>query len=162
MDVKESDLPGVGKKYELEIGDGRWLVIITHNTGTRELYVKESEEADSEKLLELSDRLARMVGTILEGAYFQPVKSEQVETLLSDGTLLEWYAVKDGSPLIGETLESAEIGKRTGVTIVAIERDDEIISAPRADESFEAGDTLVIVGDKEGCEAFEDVLTGEE
>ena len=162
MDVKESELPGVGKKYELQITDGRWLVIITHNTGKRELYVKESEDADSEKLLELTDRIARMVGTILEGAYFQPVQSDQVETMLTDGTLLEWYAVEEGSPLIGETLESASIGRETGVTIVAIERDDEIIPSPGADESFEVGDTLVIVGDKESCNEFEALLTGEE
>ncbi|WP_418281288.1 cation:proton antiporter regulatory subunit [Halorubrum sp. DTA98] len=162
MDVKESDLPGVGKKYEIEIGGGRWLVIITHNTGMRELHVKESEDADSEKLLELPDRLARMVGTILEGAYFQPVESDHVETLLTEGTLLEWYAIEEDSPIVGETLESADIGKRTGITVVAIQRDDDVISAPGADETFEAGDTFVIVGDRESCHAFEDVLTGEE
>jgi len=161
MDVRESDLPGVGKKHEVDIGNGEQLVIVTHNTGNRELYLKESEDADSEKLVELSDRMARMVGTILEGAYFQPVSSDHVETMLTEGTLLEWYAVEADSPLVGETLVSANVGQRTGVTVIAIQRDDEVISGPAPTTTIEANDTLVVVGERESCEAFEDLLTGD-
>jgi TrkA domain protein len=162
MEVIESDLPGVGKKHEVELGGGERLVIVTHNTGQREMYLKSDEDADSEKILELSDRMARMVGTILEGAYFQPVQSEHVETMLSEGTLLEWYAVEDGSPLVGETLESAAVGRDTGVTVVAIQRGEEVLSAPDSTTTITAGDTLVVVGDRESCNAFEVLLTGEE
>ncbi|GCF13457.1 potassium transporter TrkA [Haloarcula mannanilytica] len=161
MDVKESDLPGVGKKHEVDIGNGEQLVIVTHNTGNRELYLKESDDADSEKLVELSDRMARMVGTILEGAYFQPVSSDHVETMLTEGTLLEWYAVEEDSPLVGETLVSANVGQRTGVTVIAIQRDGEVISGPAPTTTIAAGDTLVVVGERESCEAFEDLLTGD-
>lgn len=161
MDVTESDLPGVGKKHEVDIGGGQQLVVVTHNTGTRELYLKESKDADSEKLLELSDRMARLVGTILEGAYFQPVESNHVETMLSEGTLLEWYAVEGDSPLVGETLAGADIGQRTGVTVVAIQRDDKVIPGPTPDSHIEAGDTLVVIGERESCEAFEKLLAGD-
>ncbi len=162
MDVIESDLPGVGKKHEVELGDGTSLVIVTHNTGQRELYLKPDDDSDSEKLVELSDRLARMVGTILEGAYFQPVQSEHVETMLTEGTLLEWYAVEASSPLVGETLESAHVGRKTGVTVVAIQRDEDVISAPDSQTEIEAEDTLVVIGDRESCDAFETMLTGDE
>lgn len=162
MDVIESDLPGVGKKHEVALGDGETLVIVTHNTGQRELYLKPDDDADSEKFLELSDRMARMVGTILEGAYFQPVQSEHVETMLAEGTLLEWYAVEDGSPLAGETLESASVGRKTGVTVVAIQRGDDVLASPSSRTVIEPGDTLVVVGDRESCDAFETLLTGEE
>jgi len=162
MDVTESDLPGVGKKHEVAIGDGQQLVIVTHNTGKREMYLKPDSDADSEKLVELSDRLARTVGTILEGAYFQPVESDDVETMLSEGTLLEWYAVDEDSPLVGETLASAEVGQQTGVTVVAIQRDGEVISGPTRNTVVQAGDTLVVVGDRESCEGFELLLTGDQ
>jgi TrkA domain protein len=161
MDVIESDLPGVGKKHEVDLGDGTSLVIVTHNTGQRELYLKPDDDEDSEKLFELSDRMARMVGTILEGAYFQPVQSEHVETMLSEGTLLEWYAVEAGSPLVGETLESAHVGRETGVTVIAIQRGQDVLSAPDSQTAIEADDTLVVVGDRESCDAFEVLLTGE-
>lgn len=161
MDVTESDLPGVGKKHEVDIGGGQQLVVVTHNTGTRELYLKESADADSEKLVELSDRMARMVGTILEGAYFQPVESNHVETMLSEGTLLEWYAVEDDSPLVGETLAGADIGQRTGVTVVAIQRGEDVIAAPTSAAEIEAGDTIVVIGERDNCERFEKLLAGD-
>jgi TrkA domain protein len=161
MDVTESDLPGVGKKHEVAIGGGQQLVVVTHNTGTRELYLKESEDADSEKLVELSDRMARIVGTILEGAYFQPVESNHVETMLSEGTLLEWYAVEDDSPLVGETLAGADIGQRTGVTVVAIQRGEEVIAAPTSTAEIEADDTIVVIGERDNCERFEKLLSGD-
>lgn len=162
MDITESDLPGVGKKHEVDLGGGQRLVVITHNSGRRELYLKDGPDADSEKLLELSDRQARTVGTILEGAYFQPVPSDRVQTMLAEGTLLEWYGVKEGSPLVGETLESAAVGRDTGVTVVAIERGDEVIASPGPTATVEAGDTLVVVGSRQGCNRFEELLTGED
>jgi len=162
MDVIESDLPGVGKKHEVELGGGEVLVIVTHNTGQRELYLKPDADADSEKLLQLSDRMARMVGTILEGAYFQPVESEHVETMLTEGTLLEWYAVDETSPLVGETLAGAHVGRETGVTVVAIQRGEDVLSSPDPETELESGDTLVVVGDRQSCDAFETLLTGEE
>jgi TrkA domain protein len=162
MDVTESDLPGVGKKHEVGLGDGRELVIVTHNTGNRRIYLKESPDADSEELLTLSDRQARTVGTILEGAYFQPVQSDQVETLLADERILEWFAVDDQSPLVGETLESAAVGKTTGATVVAIERGDEVVAAPGPQTTVEAGDTLVVIGDSESCDRLEELLAGEQ
>lgn len=160
MTVYESDLPGVGKKFEIELEGDRRLVIVTHHTGKREVFVKPDPDADSEKLFELSDRLARKVGTVLEGAYFQPVESERVETMLSEGTLLEWYGVDEEAELVGQTLSEADIGPRTGVTIVAIQRADETIASPGADAVIEAGDTLVVVGSKEGCRKFEALVSG--
>ena len=70
---RRSDLSGVGTKLEIEIGTGERLVVVTHNTGKREVLLKTTEGADSEKPFEPPDRLARTVGTILAGAYFQPV-----------------------------------------------------------------------------------------
>ncbi|MFC3958548.1 cation:proton antiporter regulatory subunit [Halovivax cerinus] len=162
MDIYESDLPGVGKKHEVELeGDAR-LVIITHNTGKRELYRKESADADGEKVAELSDRLARTVGTILEGAYFQPVETKQVETLLSDETLIEWYNVDDDAELVGQSLAESRVRERTGVSVVAIQRDDDVLSPPEPDTVIEAGDTVVVVGERENCQTFESMVSGDE
>jgi TrkA domain protein len=157
MTVYESDLPGVGKKFEIEIGAEERLVIVTHNTGKRELFLKTSEGADSEKLFELPDRLARTVGTILEGAYFQPVQSEQVETMLTEGTFIEWYNVDEGSEVAGQTLADARVRERTGVSVAAIERAGSVVPSPQADTVIEAGDTLVVIGSQEDLNEF-DVL----
>jgi TrkA domain protein len=152
--VYESDLPGVGKKHEIELDGGARLVVVTHNTGKREVYRRASPDADSEKLFELSDRLARQVGTILEGAYFQPVRTDEIETVLGGDTVLEWVTVGAGSEFEGQTLKEAGVRQRTGVSVIAIQRGDETIANPGADTSLEAGDTLVALGPREGCRAF--------
>lgn len=159
MTIYESDLPGVGKKFEIEIGDDEQLVIVTHNTGKREVFRRVGDE-DSEKLLELSDRLARQVGSILEGAYFQPVATETTETMLDEDTLFEWVNVVDGSELVGKTLAEVDFRETTGTSVVAIQRDDETESNPGADTTIEAGDTLVIIGTTDACDRVEQLAAG--
>ncbi|MFD1564979.1 cation:proton antiporter regulatory subunit [Haloarchaeobius amylolyticus] len=158
MTIYESDLPGVGKKFEVELEDDSRLVIVTHNTGKREVYLKPNADADGDKLFEVSDRLARKIGTILEGAYFQPVQTEAVETMLSDETYLEWYTVTESAEIAGQNLAEADVRDRTGVSIVAIQRGDELISPPTPETVLEVGDTLVVVGDREDCTQFEALL----
>ncbi|WP_121744548.1 cation:proton antiporter regulatory subunit [Natronorubrum halophilum] len=161
MTIYESDLPGVGKKFEVELEGGERLVIVTHNTGKREVYKKADADADSEKLFEVSDRLARKVGTILEGAYFQPVQTDRVETMLSDNTFIEWYGVTEAAEIAGQTIGDARIRERVGISIIAVQRDDELITPPTPETVIEPGDTLVVVGDREDCTEFEKLLGDE-
>lgn len=158
MTVYESDLPGVGRKFEVELGNDERLVIVIHNTGKRELFHKSDPDADAEKLVDLSDRLARTVGSILEGAHFQPVETGRVETMLSDETLLEWYNVEAGTPLVGQSLEEARIRERTGASVVAVERDGSLIPSPGPTETIEAGDTLVVIGTQSDVGGFESLV----
>ncbi len=160
MTVYESDLPGVGKKHEIDLGDGSRLIVVTHNTGKREVFRRASPDADSERLFELSDSLARQVGTILEGAYFQPVRSASIETVLGDDTLLEWVELDDDSPLDGRTLGEAQLRQRTGASVVAVQRDDEVVSSPAGDTAVAAGDTLVVLGSREAVKTFQDLASG--
>jgi TrkA domain protein len=160
MTITESDLPGVGKKFEIELGGGEEMIVVIHNTGKREVFRRTDPDADSEKAFEFSDDLARTIGSIIEGAHFQPVEPETQETTLPGGILLEWYELPPGSPLAGETLESADIGNRTGVAVVAIQRGDEVIDSPGAETILGEGDTLIVVGTPDDCAAFEETLTG--
>lgn len=162
MDVYEADLPGVGKKFEAELDEGRRLVIVIHNTGKREVFVRPEPDADAERLFALTDRQARQIGTILEGAYFQPIRTESLETVLGEGTLIDWVNVAENSPLVGQTLEGAQLRRETGASVLAVQRDDETITNPGGDTTLEAGDTLVVLGSREACSALEDFLSPEE
>lgn len=159
MAIRETNLPGVGKKHEVDLSDGSTLIIVTHNTGRREVFRRVDPDADSEKLFEVSDKLARQVGTILEGAHFQPVESQEVETMLAEGLFMEWFNVAEGAPLVGKTLGEADVADRTGASIVAIQREGELLPSPRADAKIEAGDTLVVVGEQEACEALQELIS---
>lgn len=161
MTVYEDELPGVGKKFEVELEGERRLVIVIHNTGRRELFVRDDPDADAEKLFELSDRLARQVGTIMEGAYFQPIRTETIETVLSDDTLIEWENVPTDSPLAGRTLGETGLRQQIGVSVIAIQRDEETLTNPGPETRIEPDDTLVVLGSQAECRKLDEFVTGE-
>ncbi|WP_135821822.1 cation:proton antiporter regulatory subunit [Halostella litorea] len=161
MAVYESELPGVGKKYEIDLDDGSQLVVVIHNTGKRELFIRPEPDADSEKLFELSDKLARQVGTIMEGAYFQPIKTDTIETVLSEESLIEWVKVPAQSPVAGRTLEDAGVRVKTGASVIAIQRDGETITNPTPDTTLRPDDTLVAVGSRAEHDELESFVAGE-
>jgi TrkA domain protein len=159
MDVTETDLPGVGKRFEVDVGDGETAVVLVHNTGRRELFVRPDPEADAEKLLDLSDREARVLGSILEGAHFQPVRTDVTETTIGEnGIMLEWYTLSGDDTLAGTSIGSVDVRQRTGATIAAIERAGEVVQSPGPEFVFEPGDRLVVVGSRETLAAFAEEL----
>ena len=160
MTIYESDLPGVGKKFEIDLGDDSTLVVVIHNTGKREVFKREGE-ADSVKLFEITDQLARQVGSILEGAYFQPIATDTTETMLDDDSLLEWVKVPDDSETVGRTLRELDFRKATGASVVAIQRDDDTESNPGPDTAIEADDTLIVLGTREACHRAESLVSGD-
>lgn len=161
MVIHETDLPGVGKKFEVDLEDDTQLVIVIHNTGKRELFLRATPDADSDKLFELSDKMARQVGTIMEGAYFQPIRDDTVSTVLGEDTLIEWAKVTDRSSLVGDTLRESNIRQKTGASIVAIQRGDDTIDNPGPEISIQQGDTLVALGDRESHRKLERFASGD-
>ena len=154
MDVSETDLPGVGKRFEFDIGGGETVVIVVHNTGRREVFVRPEPGADAEEVLDLTDRQARIVGSILEGTYFQPVETDTTATTIGDNVMLEWYTLATDAPLVGKSIKEANVRGETGATIAAIERGGDVIQSPDPDWVFEADDQLVVVGTREHHEQF--------
>ncbi len=57
--------------------------------------------------------------------------------------------VPDDSALIGTTLHASQIGATHGVTVLALQRGQELISAPTHEDVIHAGDMLLILGREE-------------
>lgn len=148
MTVYETDVPGVGKKFEVEIGGDERLVLLLHHDGKREVFRKADPNADAERLFTLSGDRARKVGAILQGAYFQPVETSEVEVPLGEA-IIEWIDVEDDSSLVDQSLAEARIRERTGASIIAIQRDSETLPNPGPEEAVDAGDILVTLGTRE-------------
>lgn len=157
MTVYEAEVPGVGHKFELELDDGARLVVLIHHDGKRELYVRPEEDADSEKVATLSGKMARQLGSILEGAHFQPVEMEEIRVPIGEA-ILEWIDVEPSSPLVGTSLRTADIRDRTGVSVMAIQRGEETIANPEAATTIEAGDILVALGTRDDQQAFSELV----
>lgn len=153
MEVHEHNLPGVGKKYAIKTLDGDRLTVIIHNTGHREIYHFQRGEDYPFYAVRLEDAEARKLGAILGGAYFQPPVAESMEMVLEQLSI-EWVKVEDHSPLAGTTIADAAIRQRTGASVIAILRDGKAYPNPQPAHRVEAGDTLMVVGDREQVSRF--------
>ncbi|WP_415381437.1 cation:proton antiporter regulatory subunit [Halosimplex sp. TS25] len=160
MTVYETEVPGVGHKFELDIGGGERLIVVIHHDGKRDVYLRPEEDADSEQLFTLSGDQARKFGSILEGTYFQPVELDEVAVPLGEA-IIEWADVAEGSKLAGTSLETASVRETTGASIIAIQRGEETIPNPTATTRIQPGDTLVILGTREEQSALADLVASE-
>jgi len=157
MTIYEADVPGVGKRFEVEAGDDERFVVIVHHDGKREIFRRDGPDADAEKLFDLSSSQANEAATVLEGADFQPLDLDDADIPLGEA-IMEWVEVPDDSPLAGQSLQDASIGERTGVTIAAIQRGDETLASPGGEDAFDVGDILVVIGTRTDQQAFRSLL----
>ena len=157
MRVYESEIPGVGRKFELELSGDRSVVVVVHHDGRCELFHREGPDADGAKILDLTDEQANKLGSILEGAYFETVDVDSLSVPLGEA-ILEWVEIGPSSPVAGQTLAESDIRQATGTSIIAIQRGEETIANPPAATDLEPGDLLVAVGTREEQAALDNLV----
>jgi TrkA domain protein len=160
MDVREVDLPGVGKKFALTTSEGERLTIIIHNTGDRELYNFRENEDFPFHALRLDDSESRKLSAILGGAYFQPTAVASMDMLLEQ-LAIEWVKTGKESRLAGKSIAELDVRKSTGASVLAILRGKQIVANPEPEEVFNVGDTAVIAGSREQVDRFLKFARGE-
>ncbi|WP_336360434.1 cation:proton antiporter regulatory subunit [Haladaptatus sp. ZSTT2] len=159
MTVYESDIPGVGRKFELELSGGARLITLIHHDGRREVFYRPNQDADSQKLFDLDSQRARHFGAILEGAYFESVAVENLSVPLGNA-IINWEAVPENSPLAGTTLADSGIRAHTGASVIAIQRAEDTIPNPDPETTtIEPGDYLVALGTREQVTALNQLLS---
>jgi TrkA domain protein len=159
MQVNEHDLPGVGKKFALTTNEGERMTVIIHNTGHREIYTFRGKDEFPLSAVRMEDAEARMLGAILGGAYFQPAVAESMDMVMGQLSV-EWFRVGTGSPLAGRTIQETAIRRRTGASVIAILRDGRPLPNPGPEDGIEAGDTLLVVGNRQQVQRFRAEITG--
>ncbi|MFD1646443.1 cation:proton antiporter regulatory subunit [Haloarchaeobius litoreus] len=157
MTVYETDVPGVGRKFELEVGEGARLVVLMHHDGRRELFHRPNPDADSQRIVDLDGETARQLGAILTGAYFQPIELDRTQVPLGEA-ILEWVEIGEGSSIVGQTLSGCDVRNQTGVSVIAIQRGDETVPNPDPDETIAADDILVVLGTREEQQALQEFV----
>jgi TrkA domain protein len=151
--VYETDIPGVGRRFELELSGDSRVVVVVHHDGRCELFRRENESTDGERILDLTSDQANKLGSILEGAYFESVDVDELSVPLGDA-IIEWVELREDSPIVGETLDEANIRTETGVSIIAVQQGTETVSNPEPSFELQAGDVLVAIGTREEQSAF--------
>ena len=153
MTVYETDIPGVGRKFEVELGGGERAVVVHHHDGRREVFRRADPDADSEQVFDLDATRARQLGSILTGAYFESVDTGDLSVPLGDA-IIEWVEVPEGSPVAGRELAETNLRAETGASVIAVQRGPDTIANPGGDVTLEAGDILVALGTREEHETL--------
>jgi CPA2 family monovalent cation:H+ antiporter-2 len=72
---------------------------------------------------------------------------------------IRWFRLPENSPLVGQTLAEANLRARTGASLIAILREDQLMANPKSMTVFQAGDRIGLIGDKEEADAAEKMLS---
>ncbi len=155
MQFKETDLPGIGKKFSIITSEGYKVAIIIHITGKREVFIFEPDDYDDAVCdVVLNEEEANQIGSVLMGAFYKP-EQEKIKEVLIESLAIEWLKVPQHSPLVNKTIKEENIRRKTGVNIIAIIKPDKsVIVNPPPESKIEAGDTIVVVGTREQVQEF--------
>jgi len=154
MTVYETDIPGVGRKFEVELDGGERAVVVHHHDGRREVFRRADPDADSEQVFDLEATAARQLGSILTGAHFESVDTGDLSVPLGDA-IIEWIELPDDSPVAGRELAETNLRAETGASVIAIQRGPDTIANPGGEVTLEPGDVLVALGTREEHEALD-------
>ena len=147
--VSESNLPGVGRKFQVETLSGDRLTIVIHDDGTRELYHFNRKNLDrAVSVLVLSDGEARQIAGIIGGLTYVPKSLPSTEVVLED-LVLEWFTIPQGATAIGKTISHLQVRTKTGSSIVSIIEPNRVTRRnPEAGTLLNEGATLILAGDR--------------
>jgi TrkA domain protein len=156
-EIREIKLPGLGVRYEFTTDEGMRVGVVSHRSGRRELYLPDSLDPDAfKRILPLTDDDARTLAEILGASRV----AEELAGLQQqiEGLAIDWLPVREDSPYVGRTIGDARVRTRTGVSIVALLREDQAIPAPGPEIEIASGDYLVVVGTTRGIEEVVQLL----
>ncbi|MEK6738421.1 MAG: cation:proton antiporter regulatory subunit [Planctomycetota bacterium] len=152
-EIKECDLPGIGKKFTLTLDSGDKLVVVIHSSGDREVFKFTEDGEEPSSVTMLNDEEARQMGAILSGAYFQPVMEEESKLTMKNATM-EWIKIGPDSTLADKKIEDLNIRTLTGVSITTIIRGETVIPNPYSSEIIRPQDTILVIGSNEQIKNF--------
>ena len=156
MATHETDLPGVGTKYSIDIGKDEQLVVVHHRVGHWEL-ARVDTEGKTTPLVQLQAREATELGRILSRG--EVPQEDPRKRMLFEEFGIEWVRLEPDSPLVGLGLQESGIRARTGTSVIAVLRPEGSIPSPAPDTRFAAGDTLVLIGHPDQIERFLSAFT---
>lgn len=159
MDIRESVLPGIGMKYQMDTASGDRIVIVIHDDGRRELYHFTYEDYDqSISMVTLEDQEARQFAALVGGMVYKPKQLESVEMAFDDLTI-EWYRIEPHYGCIGRSIGELNIRHTSGASVIALmdkKTGKQVNPGPDAVLNVEA--TVVAVGEREQQKRFKQIL----
>lgn len=159
MNIRETDLPGIGKKFQLSTRDGDQMIIIVHDDGRRECYHFQGEDMDeAHSLITLDDDEARLVAAIIGGVTYKPTAVETMEMALDD-LIIEWYRIEQDYKCVGKSIGELNVRQNSGATILAIVgKNHAKYVNPGPDIVLQAESMLVVAGERGHQKLFKKMI----
>jgi TrkA domain protein len=157
MEVKEVLLPGVGLRYEFTSEKGERIGIIARRGGDFDVVLYAPDDPDQARpVFRLTDEEADAVAQIL-GA---PRIAERFTELTREVPGLEagQVHIEPGSPFVDRPLGDTRARTRTGASIVAIVRDENVLASPGPAEMLRERDVLIVIGTDKGIAGVEQIV----
>ncbi|MCR6712121.1 MAG: cation:proton antiporter regulatory subunit [Demequina sp.] len=159
MEIFETPLPGVGVRYEFTAEGGDHVGVIVRRDGKRDIALYDRDDPDSCKgTLELSESDAGKVAELLGGTQITARLDELKHSV--EGLAIEWVTMPISGGLSGKRIADGQIRTYTSASVVAVIRGDRVIPGPSPDFTFEAGDTVLIMGSYDSVDRARAILTG--
>lgn len=151
MDVTETLLPGVGLRYEFTNDDGDRICLIAYRGGDFEVLSYTARDPDrAQRVFRLTGSEAEALAQILGAP--RMVESYADLTREVPGLDAGQVEVRPGSRYAGRALGDTRARTRTGASIVAIVRGDQVLASPGPDEVLQPADVLVVIGTDDGID----------
>jgi TrkA domain protein len=157
-EITETELPGIGKRFKLNLRKGGTMTVVVRLDGERDVYYRERED-DEPSVFSLTELEAREVSSILVGTYYKLRPLEMLEEAMESKAGLHSVTVPRSTTVAGTPIGELDVRKRTESSIVAIVREDGT-SLPNPDPSttIERDDVLVVIGNVEAIERLKALL----
>jgi K+:H+ antiporter subunit KhtT len=146
--TRATPLPGIGVRYDFTTVAGQRLSVIAHRDGTRSLNGYRGDDPDA---CVLSLHFTEQEAGVLAGA-LAPARHDARPLHGTDlGLVAERIPLPATSWWNGRPLGETRLRTRTGSSIVAVLRGASAIPSPAPGFRLAGGDTLVVIGTREGA-----------
>jgi TrkA domain protein len=147
--IRETALPGVGVRHEFKTEAGDHIGTITHRSGQRDLLIFDRKDPDAcATVLRLQEEDSRMLTELLGGSQVEQNQDTVRQTV--GGVVLDWLPITGTWSCANCSIQDTGLLERTGVTIVAVMRDGNLIAAPGPQFPLQPDDMAVVVGTADG------------
>ncbi|MET9820234.1 MULTISPECIES: cation:proton antiporter regulatory subunit [Streptomyces] len=153
--TSRTPLPGVGVRYDLVTRERRRLSVVAEPAGARTLSAYRRNDPDDAALaVRLDAEEAALVVDALRPAHHSPNLLSTSEL----GLVAERIGLSAASHWNGRLLGDTRTRTETGVSIVAVLRRADALPSPGPDFRLAGGDTLIVIGTREGVDAAAEIL----
>ncbi|MEU6671354.1 TrkA C-terminal domain-containing protein [Streptomyces sp. NPDC046727] len=153
--TSRTPLPGIGVRYDLTTREHRHLSVVAHRDGSRTLSAYRHDDPDACGLsVRLTGQEAEALVDALKPTHHSPTLLSTTEL----GLVAERIELSAVSHWNGRLLGDTRMRTETGVSIVAVLRRAEAIPSPGPGFRLAGGDTLIVIGTREGVDAAAAIL----